>query len=359
MYRFIRALLFLLPAEAAHALGMGALDLLSQLPGVCRILRQRALAKAPGLEVKIAGLTFAHPIALAAGLDKNADAVGGLFALGFSGVEVGTVTPVAQAGNPRPRLFRLSADSALINRMGFNNHGTSAMRDALRGDVFRPGPLGINIGKNKDTPLEHAEDDYVACVEGLAPLADYVVVNASSPNTPGLRALQEPAELTRLLTAVRARMDAVAPGKALFLKFAPDLSSAALDALVDVAVACRVDGLIATNTTLARPVTHALAAEAGGLSGKPLRELSTSAIRRAYRRAQGRLAIIGVGGVFNAEDAYEKIRAGASVIQVYSGFIYEGPPMIRRLLDGLVDLLHRDGFPDVASAVGTRASTGD
>jgi dihydroorotate dehydrogenase len=355
MYRSARSLLFLLPAEAAHGLGMWALHRLGSSARVRRRLRARALEPTRGpvdLRVSLAGLSLEHPIALAAGLDKDAAAVEGLFALGFSGVEIGTVTPGPQPGNPRPRLFRLPEQQALINRMGFNNAGAAAASRRLRALSWRPGPVGANVGKSKATPLDRAADDYLACIDELAPWADYMAVNASSPNTPGLRQLQEPEHLAALLKAARARMDRVAPGKPLFLKIAPDLGLEAVDAIVDLAREHRVDGLIATNTTVTRPIQHPLSAEAGGLSGRPLRELATRVVARAYARSEGALPIIGVGGVFTGADAYEKIRAGASAVQLYTGFIYGGPDTVRRLLGELVELLRRDGFHSVREAVG-------
>ncbi|WP_257456407.1 quinone-dependent dihydroorotate dehydrogenase [Archangium lipolyticum] len=353
MYRIARALLFLLSAERAHRLGMTLLRWFGHLPGMCRGMRARTLGSVTyDASVKVAGLELAHPVALAAGLDKEAEAVDGLLALGFSAVEVGTLTPRPQPGNPKPRLFRIPEHRALINRMGFNNHGAANAAEHLRARSWHPAPVGVNIGKNKDTPLERAVDDYVACVDTLAPLGDYVVVNASSPNTPGLRKLQEPEQLTALLRAVKERLSRVAPGKPLFLKIAPDLTPEAVDEVVDVALACGLDGLIATNTTIARPFEHPLAKEAGGLSGAPAREPANAVIRRAFARSGGALPLIGVGGVFTAEDVYEKLRAGASAVQVYTGFIYEGPGMVRRLLEGLGPLLARDGFRSVREAIG-------
>lgn len=353
VYGLARAVLFRLSAERAHRMGMSALRQLGKRPGLCRRMRERALsALTYDASVTVAGLELAHPVALAAGLDKEAEAVEGLLALGFSAVEVGTLTPRPQPGNPAPRLFRLPEQRALINRMGFNNRGAAHAAEHLRARTWHPAPVGVNIGKNKDTPLERAVDDYVACVDTLAPLGDYVVVNASSPNTPGLRKLQEPEQLTVLLRAVKARLAQVAPGKPLFLKIAPDLTPEAVDEVVDVALACGLSGLIATNTTLARPFEHPLAKEAGGLSGAPVRELANAVIRRAHARSRGTLPIIGVGGVFTAEDVYEKLRAGASAVQVYTGFIYEGPGMVRRLLEGLGPLLARDGFRSVREAIG-------
>ncbi|HSP77124.1 MAG TPA: quinone-dependent dihydroorotate dehydrogenase, partial [Myxococcaceae bacterium] len=271
MYPLTRALLFRLSAERAHRLGMGALHRLGKQQALCRRMRARTLAAVTyDAAVELAGMELAHPVALAAGLDKDAEAVEGLFALGFAAVEVGTLTPRPQPGNPQPRLFRIPEHRALINRMGFNNHGAAAAAERLRALSWRPAPVGVNLGKNKDTPLESAVEDYLACVDALAPLGDYVVVNASSPNTPGLRKLQEPEQLSALLRAVKERLARVAPGKPLFLKIAPDLTPEAVDEVVDVARECGLDGLIATNTTIARPFEHPVAKEAGGLSGAPV-----------------------------------------------------------------------------------------
>lgn len=354
MYRrLLKPLLFLLPAETAHHLGLWVLQVLSALPGLCRWLRRRMLRETSGVElgVELAGLKLEHPLALAAGFDKDAAAVPGLFALGFSAVEVGTVTPRPQPGNPRPRMFRLPEHAALINRMGFNNRGAAAAVKKLDGWLdakWSPGPLGANLGKNKDTPLEGAVADYLACAQALAPRADYVVVNASSPNTPGLRRLQEPQALGALLSEVKR----AAAGKPVFLKIAPDLELEAVDEIVDVAVASGADGLIATNTTVARPVSHPLAGEAGGLSGAPLAGQALAVLARAAARARGRLALIASGGVMTAEDAYRRIRAGASVVQLYTGFIYGGPGTVPRLRRELAALLRRDGFSSVSAAIG-------
>lgn len=356
MYRLLRALLFLLPAETAHRLGMRALVLLSGVGGLCAALRRRTLAPVRTARVKLAtrcaGMDFEHPLALAAGLDKNAEAVAGLFGLGFAAVEVGTLTPRPQPGNPLPRMFRIPEQRALINRLGFNNRGAQAAAGRLRALRWRPGPVGVNLGKNKDTPLERALEDYLACVDALGALGDYVVVNASSPNTPGLRQLQEPEALERLLRAVRGRLDQIATGKPLFLKIAPDLAPEAVDAITDVAIACGLQGIIATNTTVTRPFEHPTAKESGGLSGTPVRDLSTQVLRRAYARGRGRLSFIGVGGVLDAEDVYAKLRAGASLVQLYTGFIYGGPSTVRTLLAGLAERLERDGFASVEEAIG-------
>ena len=358
MYGTLRPLLFQVPPEQAHRAVMHFLATLGKSEKRCAKTRAKRLALpkgSPDLHVELRGLSLEHPVMLAAGLDKDAEAVAGLFALGFSAVEVGTLTPRPQPGNPKPRLFRLPQAHALINRMGFNNEGAAAAAERLAKLRFRPGPVGVNIGKNKDTPLERAVDDYLACVDVLAPHGDYVVVNASSPNTPGLRALQEPEALERLLRAVRERLDAKGR-KPLFLKIAPDLGPEAVDAIVDVAIACGIDGIIATNTTIQRPVEHRRAKEAGGFSGAPLKPLSLEVLRRAYARARGRLALIGVGGIMTAEDVYERIRAGADAVQVYTGFIYGGPNTPRDLAQGLARLLARDGIGSVREAVGKDAA---
>jgi dihydroorotate dehydrogenase len=349
VYKLIRPLLFLLPPEVAHAVGMLGLRILGWLRFLGRRLRRAA--SDPALAITVSGLRFPNPIVLAAGLDKDGTAVEGLYALGFGGLEIGTITPRPQPGNPRPRVFRLPAHRALINRMGFNNQGAAAAAARLARLRDRPAPLGVNIGKNRDTPLAAATADYLACIDALAPAADFLVVNLSSPNTPGLRSLQEPEALAALLAAARARTT-----RPLFLKIAPDLTDDAVDAAVDVAVAQRLDGVIATNTTLERAAVaaHPRAGEAGGLSGAPLAARSTEVIRRAYRRAAGRLAIVGVGGVFTVDDVVEKLRAGASLVQLYTGFIYEGPGVVRRLARELRARLAAEGVA-LADLVGRDA----
>jgi dihydroorotate dehydrogenase len=344
----VRPLLFRLPPELAHQLGLWSLGLMDLTPGLARWRRRTARADRATLRVRVAGLNFSNPLGLAAGLDKDGEAIVGLFSLGFGAIEVGTVTPRPQSGNPSPRLFRLPEDQALINRMGFNNQGASALAARLRELEWRPGPIGVNLGKNKDTPNERAVEDYVACARALAPLADYVVVNLSSPNTPGLRALQQPKALAELLVAVRKEVVA----RPLFLKIDPDLPDEAVDDAVDVARASGADGLICTNTTVERSIAHPLAKEAGGLSGRPLFGRSTQVLRRAYRRSDGRLSLVGVGGVFDGEDAWRKICAGASLVQVYTGFVYGGPTLPKRILDVLEDKVTALGLDSIAKAVG-------
>ncbi len=305
-------------------------------------------ATRPALATTVAGLTFPNPVGIAAGLDKNAEAMTGLFSVGSGFVEVGTVTPRAQEGNAKPRVFRLIEEEALINRMGFNNAGADAVAGRLREQTWRPGPVGVNFGKNRDTPNERATDDYVRLAHQLGPLADYVVLNLSSPNTPGLRDLQEPAALRTLLSAVRA----VLPTTPLFLKIAPDLTDDAVRQAVDVVLECKLDALIATNTTLARNITHTLAKETGGLSGRPLKARSTQVIRIAFEHSEGTLPIIGVGGIASADDAWEKILAGASLVQVYSGLVFNGPGLVRDILDGLETRLAEHKLISLQAAVG-------
>jgi dihydroorotate dehydrogenase len=325
VYRgLLRPLLFRFDAESAHHLGMGTLALLEGMPRLAKAMRASAGADRASLKRTVFGLDFPNPIGLAAGLDKNAEAIAGLFALGFGFVEVGTVTPKPQPGNDLPRLFRIPQQDAIINRMGFNNLGAAAMAARLRELEWRPGPVGVNLGKNKSTPAERAHEDYATSAQVLAPHADYLVVNVSSPNTPGLRSLQEPRALEQILQATRAE----AQGKPVLLKLAPDLTDEAVDAACETAVKCGAAGLIATNTTLARPFPHP---EAGGLSGKPLRARSTEVVARCAKH----LPTIGVGGVFTPDDVREKLAVGASLVQVYSGLIYEGPGLVKNLLASL------------------------
>lgn len=347
----LRSTLFRLDPERAHELAAFALRRIP--PGLARFRRPRPI---PALATRCLGLELDGPVGLAAGFDKGDVMVAGLFALGFSHVEIGTITPRPQAGNDRPRLFRLPEHRALVNRMGFNNEGMEACARRLEAlpAAARFGPIGVNVGKNKATPNEEAASDYLSCIDRLHPYADYLVVNISSPNTPGLRLLQESDPLDRLLRACVGRLAKCAPGKPLLVKLAPDLAPEALDEAVDVAVSAGVAGIIATNTTLSRAGVerHPRAAETGGLSGAPLERRATEVVRRAFARAAGRVPIVGCGGVMSAEDAYAKIRAGASLVQVYTGLVYGGPGFVAAVNSGLARLLARDGFRTVADAVG-------
>ena len=311
----------------------------------------------PILATRLWGLDFPNPLGLAAGFDKNAAALGALPGFGF--VEVGSVTPRPQPGNPRPRIFRLPADGAVINRLGFNNEGAEAVGRRLGAWRGRgaSGLVGVNLGKNKDSA--EAAADYAAGAARLAPLADYLVINVSSPNTPGLRALQGRAELEAIVGRVREALEGAGePGKPLLVKIAPDLEQADLADIAAVALGGAVDGLIATNTTLARPagLRGRHAGEAGGLSGAPLFEPSTRVLAALYRLTEGRVPLIGVGGVASGAQAYAKIRAGASLVQLYTALIYRGPGLVAAIKRELADCLRRDGFGGPAEAVGSAAA---
>lgn len=360
-YRWLRPLLFAADPERIHE---AALELLAEIDNshlLRRWLHSRYSFRHPSLEVKMFGLTFPNPVGIAAGFDKNAAAPRALAGLGFGFIEVGTVTPRAQPGNPRPRLFRLPKDEALINRLGFNNAGARAMAERLHRINDLAVPLGINIGKNFDTPIERAVDDYLACLRVLYRYADYFVVNVSSPNTPGLRELQREEALSRLLAHLQAENASLAERwgirqRPLLVKVAPDLSTAELQAVLGCVEAHGVAGIIATNTTIRRPaLAGAAAAEAGGLSGRPLRDRSTRIIAAIYRLTGGRIPIIGVGGIFNGDDALVKIRAGASLVQVYTGFVYGGPSLPSRINRRLVTQLASMGMKHVSDVVGIDA----
>jgi dihydroorotate dehydrogenase len=369
LYRSIlRPLLFRLPPESAHELSLRTLSLALN-SSWSRGIAEKRYTRAPFGELRRFDLSFKNPVGLAAGFDKNGTAAEALAALGFGFIEVGTLTHQPQPGNPRPRLFRLPLDRALINRAGFNNHGAAAAADYLR--LHRPRcVLGINIGKSRTVPLEEAIPDYLASFELVHPLADYIVVNVSSPNTPNLRELQRPRLLNDLLRALQQRnreLSAAGPeGNAqlvpLLLKIAPDLSTQDLEEIVEVALATGLSGIIATNTTTSRagllrtPASVVEACGQGGLSGAPLRIPSTEIIARLFHLARGRLSIIGVGGIFTAADAWEKICAGACLVQLYTGFIYEGVGVASRINDGLAEILRREGFRQLDDAVGCRAA---
>ncbi len=349
-YRLARPLLFRLDAERAHRLTIAVLRAMPT-PG--------PPDGDPMLATRVAGLDFANPVGLAAGFDKDGEVAHKMHGLGFGFAELGTVTPLPQAGNPQPRLFRLVEDRAVINRMGFNNAGQVAAAARIAGRTTRHAVLGINIGANKDAADRIA--DYVLGVEAMAPLADYLAINISSPNTPGLRALQDRQALDTLLGAVMAARNARhagmgADGPPVFLKVAPDLEPADVADIAESCLAHRVDGLILSNTTIARPpLASAHAGESGGLSGAPLHDRALQRLRD-FRRVLGpAIPLVGVGGIANAEQAYLRIRAGASLVQLYSAMVYEGPMLARRINAGLKVLLARDGFTNVAQAVGVDA----
>lgn len=334
-----------LPPESAHRLAIRALA-----SGLAPVMPASAPAR---LRTSLCGLGLSHPLGLAAGFDKNAEAVPGLLAQGFSCVEIGTVTPRPQAGNPRPRLFRLRERQALINRMGFNNDGLERVRQRLERLGERAGVLGANIGANKDSADPIA--DYVAGLRALHPLVDYVTVNVSSPNTPGLRELQRRDRLSALLAALLETRAAAAHPKPLLLKIAPDLAPQDEADIAEVALAHGIDGLIVSNTTVERTGLGASrhAAQAGGLSGPPLLRRATEQLGRFFRLTGGRLPLIGVGGIARGADAYAKIRAGASALQLYTAFVYQGPAVVPRVLGELDRLLAADGYTSLGEAVGT------
>jgi dihydroorotate dehydrogenase len=357
--KLLKPLFFRLSAENAHHLTINTLSNVKKIPGGRRLLQSMyGVTKHPELNVKLGGIDYPNPIGLAAGLDKNAMAVNAFSSIGFGFIEVGTVTPRPQPGNPLPRLFRLPSDIALINRMGFNNVGAERMALNLKAAKPYTIPIAVNIGKNKDTANEDAVEDYRTCVRLLYTEGDYFVVNISSPNTPGLRNLQHGEELRNLLEAVKDEMSQQRSKhggnkKPIWVKIAPDVSNEELNFMIETIVQSGITGVIATNTTLSRDgLMHKLASEAGGLSGKPLTSRSTEIIRQIYKQTKGRLPIIGSGGIFTAQDAYDKIRAGASLVEIYTALIYEGPELIRRLNQGLLQLMHKDGFTHISQAVG-------
>ncbi|MER5788460.1 quinone-dependent dihydroorotate dehydrogenase [Streptomyces sp. NPDC001980] len=361
MYKIFFQLVFRrMDPEAAHHLAFRWIRLAARIP-VLRTFVAAALApRYKELRTEAFGLRMHGPFGLAAGFDKNAVAIDGMSMLGFDHVEIGTVTGEAQPGNPRKRLFRLVADRALINRMGFNNDGslTVAARLATREVVFRT-VVGVNIGKTKVVPEAEAVGDYVKSAERLAPYADYLVVNVSSPNTPGLRSLQAVDHLRPLLTAVREAADRVVASRRvpLLVKIAPDLADEDVDAVADLAVELGLDGIIATNTTIAREglglrSDPALVKETGGLSGAPLKARSLEVLRRLYARVGDRITLVGVGGVENAEDAWQRILAGATLVQGYSAFIYQGPFWGRAVHKGLATRLRTSPYATLADAVG-------
>lgn len=347
MYSLLRRLLFLFPAEGVHYLAMNCFKLINKI-GLKKDFSKH-FTNFDGLQKEIFGLSFKNPVGLAAGFDKNAAYLDELEALGFGFIEVGTVTPRPQIGNEKPRLFRLPKDRALINRMGFNNHGVQAVSKRLKewkqkNSEGKPGKnkviIGGNIGKNKDTPNDEAWKDYEICFRELFDGVDYFVVNVSSPNTPGLRELQEKEALRKILSHLQAINLQQAQQKPLLLKIAPDLSWQQIDEVLDLAIEIKLDGLVATNTTVSR---EGLKSEdrqltkigAGGLSGIPLKNRSTMIVQYIHQKTKGQIPVIASGGIFNAADAKEKLEAGASLIQVWTGFIYEGPGIVKNICSGL------------------------
>jgi dihydroorotate dehydrogenase len=362
LYDLVRPFLFSLPAETAHHLGTGLLDLSLAPPPVRALVRSRIAVDAPALAVERFGIRFPNPVGLAAGFDKTGELFNALGALGFGFVEIGTVTAHAQPGNPHPRLFRLPDDRALLNRMGFNNPGAETVAARLRKARIEP-VLGINLGKSKVTPLEAAAGDYLRSLELLEPFARYLVVNVSSPNTPGLRQLQDAAPLRDLLRALRIRATELAaargePARPILLKIAPDLTDPQIEEAVAIAREEGIAGIIATNTTVSRkelrtPRARVEALGAGGISGAPLRMRAREVVSLVWKTSGGAMPIVGVGGIFTADDAWEMVRAGASLVQLYTGFIYRGPLVAREICRGLLRRLRREGMRSLDDAVGS------
>lgn len=345
LFHLLKPALFALDSETGHRLAIRAL---AALP-----LRAPQPTGGP-LAIKVAGLRFPNPVGVAAGFDKDAEVPDALLGLGFGFTEVGSITPLPQVGNPKPRLFRLVEDHAVINRMGFNNAGGAAALARLRARAGRHGIVGVNIGANKDSTDRIA--DYAVMAKMMAPVSSYLCVNVSSPNTPGLRALQDEGALSALIDAVvaaraEAECDVLPP---IFLKVAPDLEPADIDAIARIAIDKQLGALVVSNTTIARPQLRSHhAEEAGGLSGAPLRTLATERLRDFRKATGGAIPLVGVGGIASAKHAWERIRAGASLVQLYSAMVYEGPGLGARIVHGLEVLMRRDGFATIAEAVGS------
>ena len=363
LYRWLlRPLLYLLPAETAHRLIVGFLKLFMLVPGLSVLVRTLAAPQNPITRVRALGFDFPSPVGLAAGFDKDAEVFEALGAVGFAFVEVGTITGESQPGNPSPRLFRLPADRALVNRMGFNNHGAEHAAGVLSKATGRRTILGVNIGKTKVVPAEDAVRDYRKSARLLGPHADYMVINVSSPNTPGLRDLQAVESLRPLVVGVREALDAAVTDRRvpLLVKIAPDLSDEDVVAVADLALELGLDGLIATNTTISRsglttPEDIVSGIGAGGLSGAPLKARALSVLRLLRQRIGSRMVLISAGGIENADDAWQRIEAGATLVQVYTAMIYEGPALPCRITRGLAERAARAGHASVEAAIGQSA----
>lgn len=356
MYSFVRPVLFALDPERAHDITLSKLALASKFSMATSQIARLYGNKVPELPVSCMGIDFKHPVGLAAGLDKDAVALPGFSALGFSGVEMGTVTPKPQPGNDKPRMFRLLEDEALINRMGFNSGGVDAFLKNIK-KTNSTAVAGINIGKNAVTPIEDAHLDYVSALQRVYSQADYITVNISSPNTKSLRDLQNESFLDDLLSKIKKAQTKCEKvhkrAVPIALKVAPDLESDEIETIAELLMSHKFDALIATNTTVARPDSLASehATEIGGLSGAPVKDMATECIRQFYQALQGRVQIIGVGGIKTADDAWEKMLAGADYVQIYSQFIYQGPNMIRNIVEGLQAKVKSHGFDDLPTAL--------
>lgn len=359
VYAWFRRILFQMEPENAHDWAIRFLKVLQSSP-LQHWYAQKWTIRDARLQTNCFGLSFSNPVGLAAGFDKNASVYPALASLGFGFVEVGTITPRPQPGNPKPRLFRLPEDLALINRMGFNNDGAEQAKHSFEQLKRPPIPIGINLGKNKDTPNESAADDYIKCLELLYPYGDYFVINVSSPNTSGLRDLQQMEALHSLLSKIMVRRQKLAEiyqfTRPILLKVAPDISFDEANAIAQIAQTFHIDGIIATNTTLSREgINSPHKNETGGLSGTPLKMRSTELIRYFYSILKGSIPIIGVGGIFTGQDAYEKIRAGANLIQIYTGMIYRGPAIAKKINEELLQIMEREQVNSIQEIIGLDA----
>jgi dihydroorotate dehydrogenase len=351
LYRaLLRPILFSLDAETAHHLTLSMLSMMPPIP--CE-------DDPPELRCSLWGIDFSNPIGLAAGMDKDAIAIGAWNSLGFGFAELGTITPRPQPGNPKPRVFRLPEHRALINRLGFPSEGMEVVAprmEKIRRARSQPRVrLALNFGPNKDTPVEKVAADYVSLMARMGPLADFIVVNVSSPNTPGLRNWQSPEKMRELFATIKNPDLRGSHRPPILLKIAPDLDDATVAAICDTAIELRIDGIVVSNTTVKRDEVHVTTQHEGGLSGEPLISIARKLIASVYRRTRGQLPIVGVGGIMNADDAYAHMRAGASLVELYTGLIYEGPGVVASIKSGLVNLLKRDGFRSISEVIGTDA----
>ena len=341
MYKLVRSILFLFDAEKVHYFVMRLLRFIHSAGPLRLIFRSVFVVEDPRLQTEFLGLKFPNPVGLAAGFDKNAQNIDALADCGFGFIEIGTITPKAQPGNDKPRLFRLKADQAILNRMGFNNDGVEAAITSLKKRKNKAILIGGNIGKNKWTPNEEATSDYLHCFEALFDFVDYFVVNVSSPNTPNLRALQEKEPLQALLQTLQNANELKSKPKPILLKIAPDLSETQIDEIIEIVGLTKISGLIVANTTISRDQLQTPAAQvekmgAGGISGKPVTARATEMIRYIHRKSNGKIPMIAVGGIHSAQDAIEKLEAGAQLVQLYTGFIYEGPALVRSIHKALL-----------------------
>lgn len=364
--KLVRPVLFQNPAEQAHNHSLNLLSAAAKSGALMNMLE--SFASSPPLKTNLRQIHFPNPLGLAAGMDKNGIALPVWEKLGFGFCEIGGITGHPQPGNPKPRMFRVPSDLAIINRMGFNNEGVEKIIKKMShwktSGQWPTSPVAINLGKSKITPLDEATEEYSQLLEALWPYGDFFVVNVSSPNTPDLRKLQQTEALREILRSLQHRQNSLQkehpklPKRPIFLKIDPDMSRSNLDEIIAVVQESGLEGIVATNTTLSRPETKdrpdypRVYSESGGMSGKPLKKRSTEIIRHIYTRTKGELSIIGVGGIFNARDAWEKIGAGASLIQVYSGMVYEGPGVARSIIQGIRDQMERHGFNSIQDVIG-------